>query len=217
MQRGHNGQPVFRDEADRTLFLELLRQAATTHAVAIHAYGLLDSEIRLLLTPSEPDGLSRLMQALGRRYGSSFNRRHGHVGSLWEGRFRATVIEPERHLLMCMRYVEAGPANALVGTDLGQTAWSSAAHHFGGRTDALVSDHLQYWTLGNTPFERQAAYRELNQQALTFEEESLILNATMKAWPLGSPAFLAKLSSSTERRLSPLPRGRPLKSGAPSS
>jgi putative transposase len=214
MQRGHNGQAVFKDDVDRTLFLDLLRQAAGTHEVAIHAYGLLDSEVRLLLTPSTADGLSRLMQAIGRRYGSSFNRRHGHAGSLWEGRFRATVIEPERHLLTCMRYVEAGPAIAFVGTDLGQIAWSSAAHHFGGRTNALVTDHLQYWSLGNTPFEREAAYRELSKQALTFEEESLILNATMKGWPLGTPAFLAKLSSSTERRLLPLPRGRPAKSSA---
>ena len=79
VQTGHDGQAVFRDDADRVLFLDLLREAAATHGVTIHAYGLLDSEVRLLVTPSAADSLSRLIQAIGRRYGSHFNRRHGHV------------------------------------------------------------------------------------------------------------------------------------------
>jgi putative transposase len=211
VQQGHNRQPVFRDDADRQLFLSLLQAAAGSLGVAVHAYGLLDAEMRLLATPSTGDSLSRLMQTIGRRYGSAFNRRHGHVGSLWEGRFRATVIEPERHLLDCMRYVEDVSANAEQGTALGRTLWSSAAHHLGMRADAIVTDHLEYWSLGNTPFEREAAYRELAQQALTSKESALIQDAARKGWPLGSPGFLAKLSASTPRRLTPMARGRPKK------
>lgn len=211
VQTGHNHQPVFRDDADRKLFLELLRSAATTHGVAIHAYALLDNEVRLLATPSSDNSLSRMMQSVGRRYGSAFNRRHGHAGSLWEGRFRATVVEPERHLLACMRFIEQSPGAGEAGTSLGQQAWSSAVHHLGGQADPLISDHLLYWSLGNTPFEREAAYRALLQQALTLEELTLMAGAARKGWPLGSPGFLAKLSGSTPRRLTPLPRGRPRK------
>ncbi len=211
LQSGHNRQAVFEDDGDRQLFLELLQAAASTHGVAIHAYALLDNEVRLLATPTGEDSLSRMMQAVGRRYGSSFNRRHAHTGSLWEGRFRATVIEPERHLLACMCYVDQTPLPDEGGTDSGRHAWSSAAHHLGDRVDPLVSDHLLYWALGNTPFEREAAYREILQQALTPAEALAILDAVKKGWPLGSPGFLAELSGSTPRRLTPLPRGRPRK------
>jgi len=210
-QSGHNHQPVFQDDTDRQLFVELLQSAASANGVAIHAYVLLDNEVRLLATPPASDSLSRMMQAVGRRYGSSFNRRHGHTGSLWEGRFRATVIEPERHLLACMRYVDQAAAAAEGGTGLGQRAWSSAAHHLGECVDPLVNDHLLYWSLGNTPFEREAAYRELLQQALTPSDMALISDAVRKGWPLGSASFLTELSGSTPRRLMPLPRGRPRK------
>ncbi|MBC7995216.1 MAG: transposase [Rhizobacter sp.] len=209
MQSGHNHQPVFQDDVDRKLFIELLQSAASTHGVGVHAYTLLDDEVRLLATPADVDSLSRMMQAVGRRYGSAFNRRHGHTGSLWEGRFRATVIEPERHLLDCMRYVEQEAAGDEAGTGLGQRLWSSAAHHLGERVDPLISDHLLYWSLGNTPFEREAAYRDLLQQALTPSEVFSISAAARKGWPLGSGGFLTELSASTPRRLAPLPRGRP--------
>jgi putative transposase len=208
IQLGHGHQAVFRDDVDRRLFLDLLREAAITHGVAIHAYALRDGEVRLLGTPSKLDSLSRMMQAIGRRYGSNFNRRHAHIGSLWEGRFRATVIEPERHLLTCMRYVER-PLSEESGAEL--APWSSAPHHLGERSDPCVSDHREYWLLGNTPFDREATYRELSQRALTSVELNLISDAALKGWPLGSPSFLDKLSGSTDRRLAPLPRGRPVK------
>lgn len=212
LQAGHNRQSVFLDDADRQLFIELLQSAASTHGVAIHAYALLDNEVRLLATPTGSDSLSLMMQAVGRRYGSSFNRRHAHTGSLWEGRFRATVIEPERHLLACMRYIDQALPDDVQGTGLEQQAWSSAAHHLGERVDPLVNDHLLYWSLGNTPFEREAAYRALLQHALTPVEVVSISDAVKKGWPLGSAGFLAQLSGSTARRLAPLPRGRPRKS-----
>jgi putative transposase len=208
-QTGHNRQAVFRDDADRTLFQDLLREAASSVGVAIHAYGLFDSEVRLLGTPSAADSLSRMMQSVGRRYGSAFNRRHGHVGSLWESRFKTTVIEPERHLLACMRYAEDLIEAVDRSTILGHPCWSSAGHHLGGTADPVVEDHLQYWSLGNTPFEREAAYGELVKHPLTLVELSQIQDAVLKGWPLGSRDFLVLLSAATDRRLTPLPRGRP--------
>lgn len=209
IQLGHNRQAVFRDDADRQLFLDLLKEATSTHGVAIHAYTLLDNEVRLLATPQSAESLSRTMQAIGRRYGTHFNRRHGHAGSLWEGRFRAAPVEPERHLLDCMRFVEQPCDGVVPGTDLGQSNWSSVAHHLGEKVDALVSDHLQYWALGNTPFEREVAYRKLLERALTSKELATIESAVKKGWPLGATSFLSQLSSVTSRRLRPLPRGRP--------
>lgn len=208
LQRGHNRQPVFYDEADRAQFRGHLQEVARAHALAIHAYALLDNEFRLLVTPSTASALSQAMQALGRRYGAYFNRRYARTGSLWEGRFRATVIEPEQHLLSCMRFVETAPAEGVHDVNV-QDLWTSRAHHIGQQADALVSDHAVYWALGNTPFDREAAYRLLSARTLPRRELDAIQAATVKGWPLGSEAFLSALQGRTARRLSPLPRGRP--------
>ena len=112
IQRGNNGQAVFVDSRDRENLLQMLCQAAAENRVAIHAYALTDNEVALLATPDEARGLSRMMQALGRRYVVGFNRRHGRTGTLWEGRFRATVIEAERLLQACTCFVELAPLGA---------------------------------------------------------------------------------------------------------
>jgi putative transposase len=202
VQRGHNLQPVVRDAEDRSLFLSLLGEVAAAHGVAIHAYALLEQEVRLLLTPPGPTALSRMMQAFGRRYGGSFNRRHGRTGSLWEGRFRATVLEPERHLLSSMRWLEESEGEGIV---------SSRTHHLGEKVDPIVSDHSHFWSLGNTPFEREVAYRQLLASPLPAAEVQGLIAAVTKGWPLGSESFVAALARMTVRRLTPLPRGRPLK------
>lgn len=208
VQQGHNREPAFRDDADRVLFRRLLQDSAPLHGVQVHAYGLRDDEVRLLVTPAAVEGLSGLMQAIGRRYVAQFNRRHGRSGALWDGRFRGTVIEPRQHLLCCMLFTEglttgdADPAHA---------PWSSAVHHLGLRTEAWITDPMQFWSLGNTPFDREAAYRLLAKQALTEAELARIASAVKTGWPLGDAEFVATLAQNTPRRLAPLARGRPRK------
>lgn len=206
VQRGHDHRAVFVDDIDRALFRELLHETAAQQGVQIHAYALLDDEVRMLVTPTAADGLSKLVQAIGRRYVARFNRRHGRGGSLWEGRFRATVLEAEQHLLSCMLFVEGG-------APLGQhdNPWSSSLHHLGAKVDPVVTEPAQYWALGNTPFEREARYRQLHQQVLTEQQVDEIMKALNAGWPLGGAAFRQALEASTTRRLMPLPRGRPRK------
>jgi putative transposase len=167
--------------------------------------------LRLLATPAEADSLARLMQSLGRRYGAYFNRRHARSGGLWDGRFRATVIEPERHLLEAMVWVEtpddAPHAGALAGA-------SSLQHHVGTQQDLMVGDHAQYWALGNTPFERELAYRQRLASGLPLRVQAQLMDAALRGWPLGSAEFVAALAGVTERRLSPLPRGRRVRAKA---
>jgi putative transposase len=207
VQRGHNRQAVFVDDTDRQLFRNLLQEAALHSSVQIHAYGLLDDEVRLLATPASAQGLSVLMQAIGRRYVANFNRRHSRHGGLWEGRFRCTVVEPEQHLLACMQYVEFNAGDALADWSL--SPWTSTAHHLGARMDRWITDPAQFWSLGNTPFEREAAYQKLVMQGLTDAQQLEISLAVNSGWPLGSEAFVSLLESATPRRLTPRSRGRP--------
>lgn len=214
VQRAHAGQVIVRDDEDRARLLVILREVARESGVAIHAYALFDDHLHLLATPREAQALSRMMQALGRRYVAVFNRRHQRSGGLWAARFRATVLEPARYLLPCMSFVELHPVRAgLVGSP-GDYRWSSCAHHLGRRVDPLVADHALFWALGNTPFEREAAYRRLLEDGLGEELLRALTEATHKSWALGSQAFLAELDKLAGRRLAPLPRGRPRRRAA---
>lgn len=213
-QDGHNGRAVFLDATDRAAYRAALAQAAPECGVAIHAYCLSGSRVLLLATPIESGGLSRMMQRVGRRYTAEFNRRHGGSGTVWAGRFRATVLEPGTELLAGMCHVEsdaalAGDASAPDGERV-----SSAAHHLGLAVDPLVSDHAQFWSLGNTPFDRHAAYRLLVLQPLADGQRRRLDDAVRKGWAVGSEAFIAQLGTVSNRRLRPLAPGRPRKMAA---
>lgn len=210
IQRVHQQQSVFADAVDRGAYLSCLGEAAAKHGVALHAYGLTPSEVRLLATPADASALGRMVQFIGRRFVASFNRRHGRRGALWEGRFRSTVVEPADYFLPCLRYVE-GIADARVFEPRNdRVPWSSAEHHAGQRTDPFVTEHAQFWRLGNTPFEREAAYRLAMQRPMTPAETEGIAIASLHGWVLGSEAFVSLLGRQVDRRLRPLPPGRPL-------
>lgn len=209
IQRGHNRQPVFRDDEDRRTYLAALREAAALQRVAVHAYVLMDDHVHLLVTPPTAEALSKMLQAIGRRYVSAFNRRHDRIGTLWDGRFRATVLEDGPHVLTCMRYIEQNPLRLIPPTAAADHPWSSAAHHLGQRRDPLLTDHALFWTLGNTPFERELAWRGLLDEPLGGAEVRAHTDSALKGWALGSGAFLASIGAAIERPMAPRPRGRP--------
>lgn len=206
IHRGQSGQAVFVAAVDREHYLAGLRESAVDANVVIHAYALLDTEVRLLVTPSTETGLADLMQAAGRRYVGAFNKRHGRSGTPWDGRFRSTVVEPGRCVRECLRLVESTVERHAVGD---QAEWSSLRHHLGLTSDPLVTEHPDYWAFGNTPFERQAAYRRFVEQATSATDMATILRAATSGWVLGSPAFATWVRDATGRRPQPLSRGRP--------
>lgn len=215
VQRGLERRPIFRDETDFRRMLDDLGELCRGGALALHAYVLMPDHFHLLLTPSDAAALSRGMQALGRRYVRWFNARYARAGTLWEGRFRCTVIEPERYLVDCMRYVELNPARAGLVADASGYPWSSLGHHLGLRSDVLVTDHAQFWALGNTPFERQARYRQACAGPLDEAWVDKLRHATQRGWPVGSPAFIEALGRLTARRLARRPVGRPRRCPVP--
>ncbi|URI10658.1 transposase [Aquincola tertiaricarbonis] len=208
LQRGNNAQPVFQDDADRASYLEKLAVSAPACGLVVHAYALLPNQVHLLATPAAADSLSQCMQTLGRSYVASFNRRHGRTGTLWEGRFRATVVEAERHFLEALVYVDTAAERAGLGSGW---PWASTAHHLGQRHDPVVTEHRAFWALGNTPFDREAAYRALLARGLSAAQVEQLSQAQHKGWVLGSAPFLAAMAQRTERPLAPRPRGRPRK------
>jgi putative transposase len=209
IQRGNNRSDIVVDDEDRRRYLYLLREAARLHEVAIHAYVLMDNHVHLLATPASDEGLSRMMQTLGRNYVGWFNHRHQRSGTLWEGRFRSSLIESDGYLLSCMRYIELNPVRARMVPAAEEFPWSSARHHVGLAKDVLINDHALYWAMGNTPFEREAAYRRFLQQPVPAGQDREFAESCVKGWALGSKRFLAELDKQLGRRLRPVGRGRP--------
>jgi putative transposase len=215
IQRGNNRQAVFVDVADHQRYLTLLQEIASAQSVAVHAYVLMTNHVHLLVTPEVGSGVSRLMQGLGRRYVRWFNDRHARTGTLWEGRFRSTVIEVDRYFLACMRYIELNPVRAGISATPGEYRWSSNAHHVGKRIDPVITDHPVFWGLGNTPFERQSAYQQLIEEPLATEVLTELRQATNRGCALANLDYshtIADSATSVPHSAARLrPRGRPRK------
>lgn len=209
--RAQEGQTLVRDDEDRQRLLDILRDASREYGLAIHAYALLDDHLHLLATPQQADALSLSMQALGRRYVAGFNRRHQRQGGLWAGRYRATVIDPTRYLFSCMVFIELHAQRTHAAHRAEDYHWSSIAHHLGRRTDPLIMDHVLFWALGNTPFERQAGWRRRLEDGLSLAVIRQLAEATHKGWALAEEATLTRLQDQVDRPLQPRPRGRPRK------
>ncbi len=210
IQRGNNRQPIFGDSEDYGLMLALLADNAQKYAVAVHAYVLMGNHFHLLATPTSANGLPQMMQAVGRRYVQHFNRRHGRTGTLWEGRYRSTVMEPERYLLACMVYLDLNPVRAGLVAQASDYAWSSHAHWLGLRHDRLLTPHTLYWGLGNTPFAREAAYARLVQEGIGSQEQAALTDSALSGWALGGAEFVEELQKHTPRRVARGQAGRPV-------
>ncbi len=209
IQRGNNRQPIFAADEDRQRLLDLLAEHAAAFRVAVHAYVLMDNHFHLLLTPETDEGLPQMMQAVGRRYVRYFNDRVHRSGTLWEGRYRSTLIQTERYLLACMAYIDLNPVRAGMVPEAGDFPWSSHAHYIGLRTDKLITPHPMYWQLGNTPFAREAAYADLVRAGLAVGQEQALTRSVLSGWALGEAPFLAALQKQTDRRIRRASAGRP--------
>ena len=192
------------------MLLSLLAENAAKFRVALHAYVLMDNHFHLLATPETADGLPQMMQAVGRRYVRYFNDSQHRSGTLWEGRYKSTLIQAERYLLACMVYIDLNPVRAGLVAAARDYPWSSHGHCIGLRTDKLVTPHALFWQLGNTPFAREAAYAEMVHAGITMAQQTALTGSTLSGWALGEPDFVADLQKRTERRVSRVTAGRPV-------
>ncbi|HUQ81821.1 MAG TPA: transposase [Gemmatimonadaceae bacterium] len=161
VQRGNNRMATFRTADDFLRYRQLLLQASERFECAIHAYVLMTNHVHLLLTPPSTEAASQMMQSLGTRYVRYVNRRHQRTGSLWEGRFRSSVVDSENYLLTCARYIELNPVRAAIVSSPDEYSWSSYRCNAYGAPDSLITPHSVYQSLGSSSAERRLAYRAL--------------------------------------------------------
>ena len=161
VQRGVNREPCFFADEDYQCYLHWLFKSAVDWQCEVHAYVLMTNHVHLLVTPSTSDGLAKLMQSVGRRYVQYVNRFYKRSGTLWEGRFKSSLVQTESYFLLCQRYIELNPVRACMVQDPSQYRWSSYRHHALGHTDTRLHPHTQYLALGMDAETRQARYRDL--------------------------------------------------------
>ena len=206
VQRGNNRQACFFAEADYLYYLEALRAAADKYGGRIHAYVLMTNHVHLLMTPDREHALSEVMQSVGRRYVRYVNKAYRRSGTLWEGRFKASLVQSERYLLMCYRYIELNPVRAGMVDHPGEYRWSSYGAHAQGAVDETLCQHDEYRRLGTTERERQAAYRALFCHLLDPGRVADIRDAANHELVVGTSRFKDEVEAMTNRRAR---RGRP--------
>ena len=211
IQRGNNRQPIVLDETDRRMLYSLWLEESQRHKVAVNAYVLLDNHFHMLLTPPSDEAMSLMMQSVGRTYVRYFNKRHNRSGTLWEGRYKSSLIDSEGYLLTCMAYIDLNPVRAGLAESAEDFSWSSYKHLAGQSIDKLVTPHALYWGLGNTPFAREAAYAEFVAGGLSVATQKALTESALKGRVVGRPDFLMSLEKNTQRQILPQKAGRPFK------
>jgi len=202
-------RPLFVDDADAERMLVALRESMGAGHVVIHGYALTPHALFLLATPTDARALGLALQAMGRRYVRSYNDRHAGRGALFDGRYRAAILEPDSAFLSALQFVETQPVRAGLVAAAEDYRWSSFRHHAGFASDPTLKDHPLYWALGNTPFERQVAYRAAVQAGLASADVARFDKALAGGWVIGSDAFVRGIAPLCSRRPLPGRAGRP--------
>jgi putative transposase len=210
--RGNNRSEIFCADADYQFYLEKLKLACDKHACQLHAYVLMTNHLHLLITPQEEQSIGKAMQMLGRYYVQYYNYTYRRTGTLWEGRYKATLIDSEAYLLTCMRYIELNPVRAGMVAHPADYPWSSYRSNAQGQANELVTPQLEYQRLGKTDEDRQAAYRQLFKHHIAESGLNEIRDATNKAWVLGDDRFKQRIQRQLERRVEPNAKGGDRKS-----
>ena len=213
VQRGNNRLPCFLSDGDRSSYLQLLGESATRAGCTLHAYVLMDNHVHLLATPVEVGAVSRMMQGLGRSYVGFFNARHGRSGTLWEGRYKACLVDSENYVLACYRYIELNPVRAGIVARPEDFRWSSYHSNGSGRPDALLGQHFAYLSLGGSHAERVAAYRAIIEEGLAASTVDEIRSHLQQQRVFGRDGFRATIEAKTRRFAGVRPAHRPRKTG----
>jgi len=214
IQRGNNRVPCFFTKANYQRYLDDLNQSAIRFSCQLHAYVLMTNHVHLLVSSTETYGISQMMQALGRRYVCYINRRHNRTGTLWEGRFKASLVDSENYLLTCMRYIEMNAVRAKMVDHPAEYHWSSYAANAQGQQNLIVKPHPLYLALGSSADKRQMAYRELFRQPMENPQLHEIRQTLNNELVLGSAYFKDCIEALTNRQVRLGQPGRPRTKGA---
>lgn len=209
IQRGNNQEPCFFADMDYRRYLDTLQTALEANDCVLHAYVLMTNHVHLLITPFGDHGVSHTMQDLGRKYVTYINRTYKRTGTLWEGRYKASLVDSEAYLLTCMRYIELNPIRACMVTHPGDYKWSSYQTNAQGKADSIITPHPLYLGLDADPVSRLFTYRELFRHHLDRDTLHDIRDSLNQELVLGRDDFKDKIEATLQRQTRRGQDGRP--------
>lgn len=210
-QRGNNRQACFLAGEDHELYLALLAAACEKHQCAVHAYVLMTNHVHLLITPETAEGVSLVMRDLGRDYVRQVNKAYGRSGTLWEGRFKSSLVDREAYCLACYRYIELNPVRAQMVAVPADYGWSSFRVNALGMRNELITPHECWLSLGASDNARRSAYQGLFKQDLEQKQLEDIRYGVRKGLPTGNDGFRRQVEAALSVKLSNGKRGRPVR------
>jgi putative transposase len=211
VQRGNNRQTVFFHESDYTAYLDALFESAYRYDISVHAWACMTNHVHLLVTPWADGSASRMMQRLGSTYSAGINSSYGRSGSLWEGRFKSSLVESAFYVLACYRYIELNPVRAKMVVHPAEYRWSSYRHNAVGVDEYPIRRHAEWLALGTNDAKRRVGYARLVAEGLRRDQLESIRYGTRKGMPTGSDRFKREIESTLARKLGSGRRGRPPK------
>ncbi len=210
VQRGHNRQPVFVECADYEYYLANLGEMKSELSIRVYAYCLMTNHIHLLIEPGEQaEKVSRLIRVLAARQTRRVNKLERRTGSLWEGRFKASLVDSDSYLLACYRYIDLNPVRAAMTVEAEDYVWSSYRQHAALSDDQSIDLSAAYRALGATTAARATAYCAYVSDGTKSDELALIRTALMRNQLTGTARFQQQIAERTGRRLSSRGPGRP--------
>lgn len=217
VQRGNDRQPCFFLESDYLCYHSTLREMAQREGCSVHAYVLMTNHVHLLLTPHRPGAVARTMQSVGRRYVRYFNDTHHRSGTLWEGRYKACLVEDGNYLLQCHRYIELNPLRAAMVHDPRDYRWSSHHTLAFGDPDPLLSPHPAYEALSADSAARQRNYRTMVMTAVDPQDTEAIRHHLRRQHAFGGNRFKQAIEAQLGKPVGPQKIGRPRATAKPGS
>jgi len=209
IQRGHNNEHIFLEENDYLYYADCLQDACIQSGCVVHVYAFFHNHVHLLITQQTPNGIARLFQSLGRRYVRYFNDRHGRSGTLWEGRYKACLVQSTHYLMVCHRYIELYSVRNGVAKTAEAYRWSSASSYLQGTSNKLIKRHHVFFSLADNAEKRQRIYRQFLMQGVSKGEAELISSEINRCGVLGDDVFIFEMEHKLGWRVRPGKPGRP--------
>ena len=211
VQRGHCRDPIFFDRQDYVTYLHWVLVSSKKYNIAVHSFVLMTNHVHFLVTPRVGVDVSLFMQYIGRRYVPYINHKYGRSGSLWEGRYKASLVQVEDYFLKVMKYIELNPVRANMVDVPSHYRWSSFCHNSGMKQIKFIEHHPCYLSLGLNTAERVRSYIGLFQYDLAPQDMKHIRDTWQTGTPLGNDAFIDKIEQQLAKKVGQARRGRPVK------
>ncbi|MCD8339911.1 MAG: transposase [Burkholderiales bacterium] len=208
---GKPNRKLFLKPSDLEIAFELFETVSLRFHVDISGYVLLPNQIHLLLTPRRnPEDLSNFMKTFGRLYTGHFSKTYHIAGTVWRSRFSSSVLQKPDVIMPALLYMEYLP-QVLNIRDTAHYPWVSYHHHAGLRNDSFMTPCNAYWKLGNTPFERQEAYKALFAKGCSWQFGEELIRLVNRGWPIAQKDFLEEHNVNPNRIAPSGSRGRPIR------